>query len=167
MRSKILLGLLACFLFAGYSLAVYSLGSSKGTATVQAAWDKENAKRDVKTAQLETANKALEAQHKKDSLFITTELKTYEAQYKASIAAAAADHAKRLQQSETRAGIYRELSEGSASERVRLASYAAELDRSIEEGRAVVRELQETIGLRDNQLRELGKQITADRALLN
>lgn len=167
MKSKILLGLLACFLFAAYSAAVYSLGSSKGAATVKTAWDKENARRDIKTAQMEEVNKALLVQHEKDSSFITTELKTYETQYKISLAAAAADYTVRLQQHETRAGVYRKLSEGSTAERDRLASHAAELDRSLEEGRSVVRELRETVGLRDSQLRELGKQIIADRALLN
>lgn len=167
MKSKILLGLLACFLFAAYSTAVYSLGSAKATATVTAAWKKENARRDIKTAQLEEVNKALQAQHEKDSSFITTELKTYEAQYKISLATATADYNKRLQQHQTRAGVYRELAEGSTAERERLASHAAELDRSLEEGRRVVQELRETVGLRDNQLRQLGKQIMADRALLN
>lgn len=167
MKSKIVLGLLASFLFVAYSAAVYSLGSSKATATVTAAWKKENSRRDIKTAQLEEVNKVLMAQHQKDSSFITTELKTYEAQYKISLASATADYNRRLQQHQTRAGIYRELAEGSTAERDGLASHAAELDRSLEEGRSVVRELRETVGLRDNQLRELGKQIMADRALLN
>lgn len=167
MKSKFFLGLLACFLFAAYSAVVYSLGSSKATAAVTAQWKKENERRDLKTVQLEEANKSLMAQHQKDSTYITTELKTYEARYKTSLAAAVADYNRRLQQHETRAGVYRKLSEGDTAERERLASHAAQLDRSLEEGRSVVRELRETVGLRDDQLRELGKQIMADRALLN
>lgn len=167
MNPKILLGLLACFLFTAYSAAVYSLGSHNGAATVKTAWVKENARRDIKTAQMEEVNRVLVKQHEEDSTFITTELKSYETAYKTSLAAATADYNRRLQFQQTRTGIYRELAEGSTAERERLASYATELDRSLEEGRQVVHELRETVGLRDNQLRQLGKQITADRALLN
>lgn len=167
MKSKLLIGLLIVTLFTAYSGAVFLFGSTSGAAEVQAKWDAETKRRDIKTAQLEEVNKVLIKQHDVDSKFITQELKTYEAKYKIALAAATADYNQRLLSHETRTGIYRELAEGNSVERKRLASHAAELDRTLEEGRSLVRELRETVGLRDEQLRELGKQIMADRALLN
>ena len=83
-----------------------------------------------------------------------------------AIAAVHAEYVDRLHESDSRAGTYQRLSQGAAAERASLASYAAQLDRSLTEGRSLVRELRETVRLRDEQLIVLGKQLENDRSLL-
>ncbi|UWJ04310.1 putative Rz/Rzl spanin protein [Escherichia phage vB_EcoS_Uz-1] len=70
-----------------------------------------------------------------------------------------------MQQSERRASVYKRQAEAGTLECRSLASHAARLDNSLEEGRRLVEELRATVRLRDNQLIELGKQIQADRKL--
>lgn len=145
----------------------YFLGKSHGEAAVTVKWDKEKRERDAASLSLVQKNKALEEENRRLSVKIEKELEQYEANYDTAIADARADFGKRLQLAENRAGIYRKQAESGAAECSRLASHAAELDRSLEEGRGLVQELRETIRLRDSQLMLLGEQILADRALLN
>ena len=55
-----------------------------------------------------------------------------------------------------RAELYKRKAEGSEVERGSLASHAAELDRSLEEGRRVVKDLRTTVEQRDTELILLG-----------
>ncbi len=152
---------------AGYSYGVYSLGSISGAEKVTLQWDKENKIRDERTRELELENSQLSTKNQVLSEQISKELADYDARHKIILATINADNARRLRLSETRAGVYRQQAEGDATERERLASHAAELDRSLEEGRHLVRELGATIRLREDQIRKLSEQILADRALLN
>lgn len=130
-------------------------------------------------AELTAANKALDSsrQIKKlqadlqtASVVHTTEMQEIrdawtEAQkaYTLDVAGIRADYEHRLLLSTTRAGIYQRQAKGSASEQERLAAHAAELDRSLEEGRQLVGELKATIGQRDSAIRALGSMILTDR----
>lgn len=78
----------------------------------------------------------------------------------------AAESTERLRQSQDRVRIYQRQAQAGSAEVERLASHAAELDRSIVEGKRVAAELAATVRLRDSQLIELGSQIKADRAVL-
>lgn len=62
--------------------------------------------------------------------------------------------------------MYRRKAEAGEAESRDLANHAAELDRSIVEGKRVAAELAATVRLRDEQLILLGSQIKADRAIL-
>ena len=83
--------------------------------------------------------------------------------YALDIAGVRAEYSSRLLLSEKRAGIYQRQARGSTSEQERLAAHAAELDRSLEEGRQLVGELKATIGQRDSAIRALGSMILTDR----
>lgn len=83
--------------------------------------------------------------------------------YTLDVAGIRADYEQRLLLSKTRAGVYQRQAKGSSVEQERLAAHAAELDRSLEEGRQLVKELKATIGQRDSAIRALGSMILTDR----
>lgn len=68
-------------------------------------------------------------------------------------------YADKLQQSEQRANLYKQMSDGSNNSRNNLATHTARLDRIIVEGRQLVAELRATIELRDQQLNQCGEQL--------
>lgn len=159
-----LAGLFAALVILGI---VYSVGSSNGEAKVRAEWSAENDQRIEKIRELEAKNAELTTENARLTTKISKELEAHETAHKTALSEQRADYLNRLFHSEGRARVYREQAEGEQLERERLASHAAELDRALEEGRQLVRELRTTLGLRESQLRLLGEQILADRALLN
>lgn len=66
------------------------------------------------------------------------------------------DFSNELRKSEQRAEVYKRYAESDSTKQRALASHTAQLDRSLTEGRELVRELTETIRVRDAQLRSLG-----------
>ena len=164
---KIAILLASVLLAFGYTKAIRYFAYQDGAKSVQLEWDKETARRDLITEQLESKNKKLTQENKDLTGKITTNLENANALHAKTVAALHAEYAGRLRKSEARSGIYREQAEGGTAECQRLAGHATELDRSLEEGRSVVQELRTTLGFRDEQLRQLGHQILADRALLN
>lgn len=87
--------------------------------------------------------------------------------HKVALAAIADQHAARMRNSENRAATYRRMSESGAAESAALAAHAAELDRTVEEGRHLVAELRETLGQRDKELTQLGEALIAVHQLHN
>ena len=75
------------------------------------------------------------------------------------------DATKRLLASEARGEVYRRKAEGSPSQCNSLASYAAQFDRALEEGRSLEQEYRATLEQRDRELILLGNQIKEDRKL--
>ena len=65
-------------------------------------------------------------------------------------------YANELLKSEQRAELYKRYSEADKAKQRALAEHAARLDRSLTEGRELVKQLTETIRTRDAQLRALG-----------
>ena len=65
-------------------------------------------------------------------------------------------HANELLKSEQRAELYKRYSEADKAKQRALAEHTARLDRSLTEGRELVKRLTETIRIRDAQLRALG-----------
>ena len=167
MTSKAIQILIGIGLTAAYTAAVFHLSSSTGAAAVQKKWDLENERRDAVTLKIQAEKIELEKENAGLSQRINKKLEEHEKLHQINLAVARAEFAQRLRQSVARTGVYREQAQGSTAERERLASHAAELDRSLEEGRALVRELWETVEFRDQQLRQLGEQILVDRELLN
>lgn len=110
--------------------------------------------------------KEKESQNQIATTKVADELAASESRHAQALADLTADYTQRLLKSEDRAGIYKRQSQGSTAERNYLASHAAELDRSLEEGRSLVRELGETVRQRDSTIRLLSEQILADRRLL-
>ena len=65
-------------------------------------------------------------------------------------------YANELLKSEQRAELYKRYSEADKAKQRTLAEHTARLDRSLTEGRELVKQLTETIRIRDAQLRALG-----------
>lgn len=146
---------------------LYHSGSVNGANAVQVKWDAEKKAYAAEIEKLKTGYAALESEHRAETTRITHELAEADKKYEVAIANAKSDYANRLRNSEDRAAVYKRQAQSGAAESQRLASHAAELDRSLEEGRSLVRELRTTLGLRDEQLKALGEQILNDRKLLN
>ena len=77
------------------------------------------------------------------------------------------DYADRLLNADKRASVYKRLSQSGESERIRLAEHAAKLDRSVEEGRSLLREQQSALAERDGIIGKLVAQLRALEQLNN
>ncbi len=144
---------------------IYNSGSTHGASVVQAKWDKQK-KSDADAIQaLKDEYDAKEESHRNENREITHELAEAQKSHEVALAEQRAEYDRRLQLSSERAAIYQRKAEGGAVECRSLASYATQLDTTLEEGRSLVRELRQTLGLREQQLTLLGNQIKNDRAL--
>ena len=139
----------------------------EGRNEVQQQWDAQK-RLDLEALQLVKAKLAsAEESHRTKVQELTDGLVEASKGYETSIAGIRAQYDYRLQQSERRADLYRRQAEGGPSEQSDLASHTARLDRSLTEGVLLVEELAATLGKRDAALIALGRQIKADRELLN
>lgn len=144
---------------------IYFWGNSNGQSTVQKKWDDQKIEDQKATQKLQDKYNALQRNHSYEVGLLTSRLQTAESNYASELARVSSDYDSRMQQSERRASVYKRQAEAGAFECRSLASHAARLDNSLEEGRRLVEELRATVRLRDSQLIELGKQIQADRKL--
>lgn len=154
-------------------LVLFLLGSwawnsavNHGRAEVQAMWDKQKLKDLDAAIKLKAEYDAREAQHQATNRRLSNELSQAEKDHALALSEQRAVYDKRLRDSATRSAIYKHQAEAGASGCRDLASHAAELDRSLVEGKAVAGELRSLVELRDTQLLKLGEQILNDRALL-
>lgn len=144
---------------------IYFWGNSNGQSTVQKKWDDQKVEDLKATQKLQDKYNALQRNHSYEVGLLTSRLQSAESNYASELARVSSDYDSRMQQSERRASVYQRQAEAGTLECRGLASHAARLDNSLEEGRRLVEELRATVRLRDNQLIELGKQIQADRKL--
>ncbi len=144
----------------------YNLGYNKGKFNVQAKWDSAELKRKNAETLVMKDNSVKETQHGTKGQEISNDLTELEKIHERTIAVITSDHDKRLRISEQRAKVFESMSKASAFEQASLASHAAQLDRSLEEGRQLVGEFGQTLKLRDGQIRLLGAQIQSDRKLI-
>lgn len=158
----IVAGLTALLLF-----GTYTLGSRSGEASIQQQWDAQVIKDKRAEEKQREVNDKAEATHRQQVSALQQELRDAQTSHRIELDRIAGEYAGRLLKSEQRASVYQRQAEGGATECRSLASHAARLDASLEEGRSVVRELRATLGLRDDQLKALADQIKADRQLLN
>ena len=150
--------------------ALFFIGSmiySAGAASVQVEWNKAvAAENQANTLKQQRIDKAKDEYHAKLSS-VTRELEQARNATQVALANQRAQYDRRLLDSSNRADYYRSLSEAGSAEREHLASYAARLDRSLEEGRYLVSELGATLRLRDAEIKTLAAQIIEDRKLLS
>lgn len=164
---KILLyGVLPLALLTGAGWYCYSSGSDHGKAEIQSKWDADKKARDEATDKLQSDYAQKEKEHAHESQKAADALQSASEAHATELAAVRSDYAHSLQLSTDRAAIYQRQAQGGAVECAGLASHTAELDRSLEQGRSLVRELRDTVELRDQQLVQVGKVLTADQALL-
>lgn len=150
----------------GVGWAVYDSGYDSGQAHVQSEWDKKKLAQSNEINRLNYLIGGIERTHHNDTVRITDELFKANQAFTAAVGALNAKYVARLLDSEKRAGIYQRLSEAGPAEQARLASHAAKLDRSLEEGRHLVEELRTTVEQCERQLTLLGEQLTSDRQLM-
>lgn len=144
----------------------YIVGSQDGAKQVQQQWDEHEKKRTAEIIKLKDQLAELVTQHQLKEKEYADAIQKAELDAKNRIAAIHTDYAKRLLLAEDRAGVYQRKANGSQAEREHLARHAAELDRSLEQGRSLVRELRETVRQREITIRALGGIILNDRSLL-
>lgn len=154
--SVIVLAMSACFLS----------GITQGQNNINVLWQAEKLKTSSQLAYLQGQIKQQESGHRLETARISDQLRKTEDDYAKATYDLAAERANRLRLSAERATAYARLAEGGPTECRGLASYAARLDGSLEEGRGLVGELQAALGRSDDQLRLLGAQIVNDRKLL-
>mgnify|MGYP003477691768 FL=1 len=153
-----------------FSLAVcrlYNLAYENGASSIQTQWNAEKLKHSEEMDALEKQMVALERDHQKENERITHELAQANQIHAVSLAANRSDYDKRLQLASKRYGVYQAIGVSSSSECRGLSSHAIELDRTLEEGRFLVRELRDTLELRDSQVKSLGSQILNDRRVIS
>lgn len=147
-------------------LLTYRLGLKQGEVRKQQEWDavtlvqqqqllEKNNEAALKTARLEDAVKSTES-----------ELIKLKESHAKTIDSINRNYADRLRAADARSNRYKQMSRGTEAERNYLAKHATELDRTIEEGRHLVRELRETLGLREDELRRLGVYLETGASVL-
>lgn len=107
-----------------------------------------------------TAANALAAQK------YSTDLADLEKTYEDTLSRINLEHSGRLRNLEARSDRYRRMSQNSSSECRNLGDITAKLDTALEKGRQLVVELRERVILREQQIEIIGKQLAADRHLL-
>ena len=167
MLDKIFIPLIVVGLLTGSVALVYKVGKLNGVAEVTKQWDADNDLRDAAMNRLQGQFDTLSSQHKQRVEELSGELQTNQSAYEATLLRNRTADAQRLQLATSRADVYQRQARGSATEQERLARHATELDRSIEQGRSLVRELGETLKQRDVTIKALAGIIAADRTLLS
>ena len=166
MFKKILPYILTTLGFCSVVVIIFLFGSNYGSNKITSKWNQE------KLEYSKRMNDALEAKAEAEKLAQKTvtisedKLNEAKTQFTASLNAVSADYDKRLLDSRTRESIYKRQAEGSSSEQQRLAVHAAELDRSLVEGKEVARQLAATVRLRDAEIIALANVIRAYETML-
>lgn len=166
MFKKILPYILTTLGFCLVVLIIFLFGSNYGSNKITSKWNQE------KLEYSKRMNAALEAKAEAEKLAQKTvtisedKLNEAKTQFTATLNAVSADYDKRLLDSRTRESIYKRQAEGSSSEQQRLAVHAAELDRSLVEGKEVARQLAATVRLRDAEIIALANVIRAYETML-
>lgn len=139
--------------------ATFYVGYSAGSSEVRQQWVAEQKANTAKANELKVnyEEQLNEYRQKTDSL--SKEIYDTRTQYDDRIATIKSDYTNRLLNSEQRASVYKRMSEAGKCTSDDLSAYTAKLDRSLTEGRELVRELRELIKLRDQQLNQLGKEL--------
>lgn len=139
--------------------ATFYVGYSAGSSEVKQQWVAEQKANTAKVNELKVnyEEQLNEYRQKTDSL--SKEINDTRTQYDNRIATIKSDYTNRLLNSEQRASVYKRMSEAGKCTSDDLSAYTAKLDRSLTEGRELVRELRELIKLRDQQLNQLGKEL--------
>ena len=136
-----------------------------GQRDIQEQWDAERATYKKAMDTLRDQYATLEAKARIDNQRNSDELAEKEKTHAVALVELKREYDGRLLQSDKRASYYQRLAKGGAVEQANLASHAARLDRSLEEGRRMVAELSATLRQRDDQLRAVSKQLENDRSL--
>lgn len=142
------IGILAC------CLGSYYYGYHEGKAKVEAEYTKEKAYYLNQISSLQFKYRTKEQQYNEHLNKVKAEYSKAREEYMHSISQLESSYSSRLQQSEQRAMLYqRKASDNRGCSA--LADISGRLDKSLTEGISLVRELRDTIKLRDSQIKVL------------
>lgn len=164
---KALLAAVGAIAFTAIIIWAYTSGKAAGSSETQDLWNKEKTAYALAINDARSKLEAEQTAHAQTSAGIDARLLELERDSGAELRRLNRDFTDRMRNSEARAAQYQRQAQGTPDQCSRLASHAAELDRSLEQGRHLVGELQAAIGQRDAQLKLLGEQIITDRELIN
>lgn len=164
-KLKIIAIVASVSLFVGLLGGSWYAGSQHGKESIQSLWNDEKQAQASAIEKLEQEIAVKEDAHRAALEKNEADFNKKKGAYEKTIADIQLASAERVRQSEARAEVYRRKAEGSPSERDSLASYAAQLDRALEEGRSLEQEYRATLEQRDRELILLGNQIQEDRKL--
>lgn len=153
------------FLIIGSS-ALFHWGKVTGSAEVTKEWNQEKKQTEEYIHTLALQYVELKRVHAVESQNLRNEIVQSRNKYEADLIDIRNQYSDRLLSSEQRANLYKRQAESGTIEHRGLADYAAELDRSLEEGRHLVRELRTALGQREREIGILSTQIHTDRNLL-
>lgn len=139
--------------------AVASFSYSLGQKDVREEWHKETIKFQNEMLKVEEVHKQALQEYIDKNNNLQREIVDVKKDYEAKLRNINDEYSVRLSESEQRAKVYKRMSEQGKCQSSDLSDYTTKLDRSLTEGRQVVKLLRETIELRDNQLRQIGEQL--------
>lgn len=154
----ILLGAVSVGIIYGSCIYIYNLGYDSG-CDYQIKKNQEN----INNVLRETHIK--ENQYRNEVEQINLELQKTKDYYVSYINSLSGSYNNELQQYKKRLSIYQHSSSAGTGQCKSLGSYAAKLDRSLVEGRQVVKELRATLIQRDLQIKQLANYINSTRKL--
>lgn len=160
---KVILFLLLVYVSKG----VFEFVKETGRQEVQILWAEDKEKTEQEIRDIIARYSAKEQAHREANRNNVDELNRVKKEYEDSLRDIDSSYASRLHGAEERADIYKRQAEAGAAGCTDLANHASRLDTTLEEGRSLVRELRETLRLRDNQVKALSFQITNDRVLID
>ena len=166
MKLEWLGGLVIVVLLIGSAALLVKVGTINGEANIQAKWDASKKATDDEISNLKVAIARKEAEHSTLSKENSDELARTQKEHEQAMVALRTDYTQRLLSSTNRANVYERMSRGTTLERDHLVQHTAELDRSLEEGRSLVRELGQTLRQCEVTVGVLGTQILLDRNLI-
>lgn len=139
--------------------AVASFSYSLGQKDIREEWQKETIKYQNEMLKVEEIHKQALQEYIDKNNNLQREIVDVKKDYEAKLHNINDEYSVRLSESEQRAKVYKRMSEQGKCQSPDLSDYTTKLDRSLTEGRQVVKLLRETIELRDNQLRQIGEQL--------
>lgn len=164
-KKVLVVGAIALAIGLSYRMT-YQVGVLNGAAEVYSAWADETKKRDAEINKIRGELNQLTKQHAEKQREFEDELAASALAHENELSRYRREYDERLLLANNRAGVYQRQARGSEAEREDLARHAAELDRTLEEGRSLVRELGQTLRQREVTIRALGGIILNDRTLL-
>lgn len=113
----------------------------------------------IKTLELENKYREQEKVYTEKTQSLVQQISESQESFTEQLNAIEQSYSNKLLESERRANLYKQMSSSSNNSSISLADYTARLDRTIVQGRQLVKELRATIELRDRQLKQCGEQL--------
>ncbi|WP_300733780.1 hypothetical protein [Pseudomonas sp.] len=148
-----------------YSAILVILGACIGSGHVQSKWDKEKLTQQSMLIKQQDRIKQLEREHTiRESQIIVT-FNEAKKEYENTISNINSDHSDSLHEHEERANYYRQEYQQCSDKRI--IERAVLLDRYLQEGTTLVRELEQIIIFKEQLIMSLDAVIDNDRLLIN